>query len=110
MIDLEAYRAGKNPDFEVDFRACTPKPDKGFIWIIAYMWKTDRRKEEDRMYRSSYVPFSAGDKVSCLTCKGVKIVGKIASVDSSYYSGDCPVLYIKSDKRSLTRYLKIHQK
>lgn len=106
VINLEKFRRGKNQDFEVDFRGFTVKPNDGYIKIVAYMWKTESRRECDRMFNLNYCQFRVGDKVSAVTDRGIRISGKITSVDDKYYGGDCHVLFIKSDKRSLTRYLK----
>ena len=105
-FNLEEFRERGNRNFQVQFRECTPK--ENHLWIIAYMWRDGDIDRKNYNYDFRSFPFEEKQTVYLETYKHVPIIGKIDMVDNDYYQGDCIVLYIKSDKSSLKRYLKYH--
>ena len=113
-FNLEDFREEGNRNFQVQFREITPK--ENYLFIIAYMWRDgDKNQIFHSQINNSIIdcrsfPFCEKQSVYMETYKHIPITGKIYNVDNDYYDGDCIVLYIKSDKASLKRFLKYHSK
>ena len=103
ITDLDKYDEDET-DIDLQNRGILTTASGG-VRMIFYAWLSEKRKEQNRQpWTSKYCPFSEGEKVS-KTCSGVKLVGKIKSIDRDYYDGDCPVLYVDLDKRSARKWI-----
>jgi len=102
ITDLDKYDEDET-DIDLQNRGILVNASGG-VRMIFYAWLSEKRKEQNRQpWASKYCPFDVGEKVS-KTCSGVRLVGKITTIDRDYYSGDCPVLYVDLDKRSAKKW------
>ena len=96
-------------NFELQRRSVLLQPN-GVVQVIYYVWLSEERKKQNHCnWGTKYEPFDARDKVS-MTISGMKLSGKIMTIDTSYYDGDCHVLYIALDKRSSKKWIDVHEK
>lgn len=103
ITDLDKYDEDET-DIDLQNRGILTKHDG--VRMIFYAWLSEKRKEQNRLpWTTKYCPFNEGEKVS-KTCYGMRLVGKITTIDRDYYSGDCPVLYVDLDKRLTKKWLK----
>lgn len=102
ITDLDKYDEDET-DIDLQNRGVLTTSSGG-VRMIFYAWLSERRKEQNRWRTTKYCPFSEGEKVS-KTCSGIRLVGKIKTIDRDYYDGDCPVLYVDLDKRSSKKWL-----
>lgn len=94
-------------DIELQNRGMLERKDGG-IRMILYAWLSEERKKQNHENKACgwrYCPFEEGEKVS-KTYNGLKLTGKIATLDRDYYDGDCLVLYVDLDKRSSKKFLE----
>lgn len=102
-IDLDKC-AEDRTDYELQRRSVLTKAD-GIVRVVWYAWLSKERKEQNHSeWSSKFTPFYAKDKVTA-TIGGMKLSGKIISVDTNYYDGDCHVLYVDLDKRSSKKWV-----
>lgn len=82
----------------------TDQPDTDFSKIttmrrVIYMWKKFENQRNPH-----YSPFEPKDSVKFETIYGT-YTGKIESVDTDYYGGDCLVLYVRVPKSATKKYI-----
>lgn len=102
-IDLDRYD-NDTSDLELQRRSISSTND-GVVHAVFYAWLSDERKKQNHENKfSMFQPFYANDIVTKTVC-GMKLRGKIMSVDCSYYDGDYHVLYVNFDKRSSKKFI-----
>ena len=107
-IDLDKC-AEDTTDYELQRRSIMTRAD-GVVRVVWYAWLSGKRKEQNHSeWSSKFTPFYAKDKVAA-TIGGMKLSGKITSVDTGYYDGDCHVLYVDLDKRSSKKWIECRNK
>lgn len=103
-INLDEYSSGE--DLELQVRQVRKLISKPRISMMIYAWLSEKRKKENvenKGWGWKYCPFSDDDKFT-FTYRGLKLKGKINSIDRDYYDGDCLILYTELDKRSSDRW------
>lgn len=100
-------RYSDNTDLELQVRNIIVNHNESYVLMVIYAWLSEERKKQNengKKWGWQYCPFEEGERV-LKRFRELKLTGKIKSIDRNYYDGDCLVLYVMLDKRSMKKWM-----